>query len=89
MKLYVGNLPREVTEEQLNAIAVKFGTLTSSNVARERSGESKGFAFLQFGTNEEANAAIEGLNGHEIGGRTLKVSEARNQVPADPLGGRY
>ena len=89
MKLYVGNLAKEVTEEQLNAIAVKFGTLTSSNVARERSGESKGFAFLQFGTNEEANAAIEGLNGHEIGGRTLKVSEARNQVPTDPLGGRY
>lgn len=89
MKLYVGNLAKEVTEEQLNAVAVKFGTLTASNVARERSGESKGFAFLQFGTSEEANAAIEGLNGHEIGGRALKVSEARNQVPADPLGGRY
>ena len=89
MKLYVGNLAKEVTEEELNAIAVKFGTLTSSNLARERNGDSKGFAFLQFGTTEEAKSAIEGLNGREIGGRVLKVSEARNQVPTDPLGGRF
>lgn len=89
MKLYVGNLSKEVTEEELNAIAVKFGTLTSSNVARERNGDSKGFAFLQFGSIDEGKAAIAGLNGREIGGRAIKVAEARNQVPADPLGGRF
>lgn len=89
MKLYVGNLSREITEAELNALAVKFGTLRSSNIARERSGESKGFAFLEFGSTDEASAAMAGLNGREVGGRTLKVSQARNQTPVDPLGGRF
>jgi cold-inducible RNA-binding protein len=89
VKLYVGNLSRETTEEELAALAGKFGTLTQSNVARERSGESKGFAFLHYTTIDEAKAAIDGLNGKEIGGRALKVTEARNQAPIDPLGGRF
>ncbi|HUP46406.1 MAG TPA: RNA-binding protein [Thermoanaerobaculia bacterium] len=89
MKIYVGNLSRDITDAELAALAGKFGTLTSSNVARERNGDSKGFAFLQFGTSEEANAAIEGLNGSDAGGRILKVSPALNQAPVDPLGGRY
>jgi RNA recognition motif-containing protein len=89
LKLYVGNLSSEVTDAELNALAVKFGELKASNVARDRSGSSKGFAFLEFGSAEEAKAAIDGLNGREIGGRMIKVSEARNQTPKDVLGGRY
>lgn len=91
MKLYVGNLSRETTDAQLTDLVVKFGTLTSSTVARERSsGDSKGFGFVEFGTAEEGKAAIAGLNGTEFGGRTLKVSEARSQTSQkDPLGGKY
>ena len=89
MKLYVGNLSKQVTDAQLNAMAVRFGTLKATNVARDRSGESKGFAFVEFTTAAEGNAAIAGLHGTEIGGRAINVSEARNQVPQDILGGRY
>ena len=89
MKLYVGNLAKEINEAELNALAVKYGALKSWSVARERNGDSKGFGFLEFTSTAEANAAIVGLNGREVGGRMLKVAEARNQVPADPLGGRY
>jgi RNA recognition motif-containing protein len=89
MKLYVGNLSKEITDAQRTDLVVKFGTLTSSTVARERnSGDSKGFGFVEFGTSEEGKAAIAALNGMEFGGRTLKVSEARSQQK-DPLGGKY
>ena len=90
MKLYVGNLSKEITDAQLTDLAVKFGALKSSTVARERtSGDSKGFGFVEFNSNDEAKAAIVGLNGTEFGGRTLKVSEARSQTAKDPLGGKY
>lgn len=89
MKIYVGNLSKEITDAEFSALASKFGTLTQANVARERSGESKGFGFLQFGTAEEGRAAIQGLNGTEVSGRAIKVSEARNQAPVDPLGGKF
>ena len=81
MKIYVGNLSREITDAQLTDLAVPFGKPTSSNVAREHtSGESKGFGFVEFGNAEEAKAAIAGLNGKEVSGRTLKVSEAKSQA---------
>jgi RNA recognition motif-containing protein len=89
VKIYIGNLSRDITDAELSALAGKYGVLTSSNVARERNGDSKGFAFLQFRSPEEAKAAIDGLNGSEFAGRTLRVSSARNQAPVDPLGGRY
>lgn len=90
MKLYVGNLSKEITDAQLTDLAVKFGALKSSTVARERtSGDSKGFGFVEFNNSDEAKAAIVGLNGTEFGGRTLKVSEARSQTAKDPLGGKY
>ena len=89
MKIYVGNLSKEITDVQLSELAVPFGAVTSSVVARERAGESKGFAFVEFGRPEDAQAAIAGLNGKEIQGKLLKVSEARNQAPKDPLGGKY
>ena len=89
MKIYVGNLSKEITDEQLGELAGPFGTPSTSVVARERGGESKGFAFVEFAQAEEARAAIAGLNGKEVSGRVLKVSEARNQSPKDPLGGKY
>ena len=89
MKLYVGNLSKETTDEQLNAVALQFGTMKSSTVARERAGASKGFGFIEFMTADAAKAAIAGLDGPELGGRTIKVSAAKSQTPKDPLGGRY
>lgn len=78
MKLYVGNLSKQVTDSQLNDLAIPFGAVTSANVATERtSGESKGFGFVEFGSDDEARAAITGLDGREVNGQALKVNEAR------------
>ena len=78
MKLYVGNLSRQVNDSQLNDLAAPFGKVTSANVATERgSGESKGFGFVEFGTDEEAKAAITGLDGRDVNGQNLKVNEAK------------
>jgi RNA recognition motif-containing protein len=78
MKIYVGNLPKEITDSQLNDLAIPFGTLLSANVATEKSGgASKGFGFLEFASDDEARAAITGLDGREVNGRVLKVNESR------------
>jgi len=81
MKLYVGNLSKQVTDSQLNDLAIPFGKLISANVATERKGgESKGFGFLDFSNDDEARAAITGLNGREVNGQALKVNEAKPRV---------
>ena len=78
MKLYVGNLPRQMNDAQLNELAAPYGTVVSATVATERSsGESKGFGFVEFGSDEEGRAAIAGLNGKEVDGQTLKADEAK------------
>lgn len=78
MKLYVGNLSKQVTDAQLNELATPYGTLLSANVATEKdSGASKGFGFIEFGSDDEAKAAITGLDGREVHGQALKVNEAR------------
>jgi RNA recognition motif-containing protein len=78
MKLYVGNLSKQVNDTQLNELAVPYGTLLSANVAVERKGgESKGFGFIEFATDDEGRAAITGLDGREVNGQALKVNEAR------------
>ena len=78
MKLYVGNLSKQVTDAQLNDLAIPFGTLVSANVATERSsGESKGFGFVEFSNADEARAAITGLDGRDVNGQALKVNEAK------------
>jgi RNA recognition motif-containing protein len=83
MKLHVGNLSKQVTDAQLNDLAVPYGKVVSANVATERSsGESKGFAFVEFSTADEARAAITGLDGRDINGQALKVSEAKPRNPA-------
>jgi len=81
MKLYVGNLSKQVTDAQLNDLAIPFGKLISANVAVERkSGESKGFGFIDFSSDDEARAAITGLDGREVNGQALKVNEAKPRL---------
>ena len=83
MKVYVGNLSKQVTDVQLNELASPYGKLVSANVATERSsGESKGFGFIEFGTDDEGKAAITGLDGRDVNGQPLKVNEARPRKEA-------
>ncbi len=78
MKVYVGNLSKQVTDAQLNNLAIPYGKLVSANVATERSsGESKGFGFLEFSNDDEARAAITALNGRDVEGQALRVSESK------------
>jgi RNA recognition motif-containing protein len=85
MKIYVGNLSKQVTDAQLNDLAVPYGTLVSANVATDRtSGESKGFGFVEFSNADDARKAITGLDGRDVHGQALKVNEAkpRKDAPA-------
>ncbi len=76
--IYVGNLSREVTEEELRQAFEAFGSTSSVNVIKDRySGESRGFAFVEMAVKSEAQAAIDGLNGTSLKERTLTVTEAR------------
>jgi cold-inducible RNA-binding protein len=78
MKVYVGNLSKEVTAAQLNELAVEYGSLVSAEIATERSGgASKGFGFLEYSSDDAARAAITGLNGRDVNGQALKVDEAK------------
>src|SRR5213595_2748544 len=84
-KLYVGNLAFQTTSEELQALFAQAGTVESASVVEDRmTGRSRGFAFVEMATAEEANAAIEQLNGKEVGGRALKVNEAK---PRENRGG--
>lgn len=85
MKLYVGNLSKQITDAQLNELAVPYGTPISAVVATERSsGASKGFGFVEFGTDDEARSAITGLDGRDVNGQALKVNEAKPRVDKNP-----
>jgi len=79
-KLYVGNLPYSATDETLNELFASYGELVSAVVIKDRhSGRSKGFGFVEFAEEAAAQAALAELNGKEVDGRELKVSEARPQ----------
>jgi len=83
MKLYVGNLSKQVTDAQLKDLVTPFGAIVSANVATERtSGESKGFGFVEFTNADEGKAAITGLDGRDVNGQALKVNEARPRKDA-------
>lgn len=83
MKLHVGNLPKQITDAQLGELAAPFGKLVSATVITERtSGASKGFGFVEFSDDAEARAAITALDGREVDGQSLKVSEARPRPAA-------
>lgn len=92
-KLYVGNLPYSVRDADLAEAFAPFGTVTSAKVMMERdSGRSKGFGFVEMGTDAQAQAAIEGVNGQALGGRSVVVNEARpmeQQRPPRAGGGGY
>ena len=78
MRLYVGNLPNQITDPQLNDLAASFGKPQSANIARMLvGGASKGFGFIEYATAEEAKAAIAGLNGKSVHGQVLEVHEAK------------
>jgi RNA recognition motif-containing protein len=77
-KLYVGNLPYSVSSADLERMLSEYGTVESAEVISDRAtGRSKGFGFVEMGSDEEANAAIEALNGQDHGGRALTVNEAK------------
>jgi cold-inducible RNA-binding protein len=81
-KLYVGNLPYSFRDTDLQDAFGPFGEVTSANVAMERdTGRSRGFGFVQMATPQQAQAAIDALNGKPIGGRGLVVNVAKPQAP--------
>ena len=80
MNIYVGNLSRNVTEEDLQQAFKDFGEVASVKMIKDRySGESRGFGFVEMPDKAEAQSAIDGLNGKELKGQALKVNEARPQ----------
>jgi RNA recognition motif-containing protein len=84
-KLYVGNLSYDTTDSALQALFEPFGTVQSAQVIMDRdSGRSKGFGFVEMGSDAEAQAAIQALSGKEVGGRSLTVNEAK---PREDRGG--
>ena len=88
MNIYVGNLSREVTEDELRKAFEAFGQVTTINIIKDRfSGESRGFGFVEMATKSEAQAAINGLNGTPLKERTLSVSEARPRTEGGRGGG--
>jgi|SRR5690242_4060443 len=88
-KLYVGNLAFQTTSEELQELFSQAGTVESANVVEDRmTGRSRGFAFVEMATPEDAAAAIEQMNGKEVGGRALKVNEAKPRENRGGGGGR-
>ncbi len=88
MKIYVGNLAYRTTEDDLREEFEKYGTVNQVDIITDReSGRSKGFGFVEMLDNDEANKAIEALDGATVGERTLKVNEARPKAPRTGGGG--
>jgi RNA recognition motif-containing protein len=77
MRLHIGNLPKTVTEPELKELIAAFAEPGSLEIAKDQAGQSKGFAFVDVASDDGARAAIAGLDGKEVNGQTLKVSEAR------------
>ena len=87
-KLYVGNLPYSFRDEDLQQAFAAYGAVSSAKVMMERdTGRSKGFGFVEMGSDAEAQAAINGMNGQQFGGRGLVVNEARPMEPRPPRTG--
>lgn len=87
-KLYVGNLPYSATDESLAETFSQCGTVDSAKIITDRdSGRSKGFGFVEMSSDSEAQEAISRLNGQQLDGRAMNVSEAKPQAPRDNRGG--
>jgi RNA recognition motif-containing protein len=88
MNIYVGNLPREATEEDLRQVFGAFGQVTSVKIITDKfSGDARGFGFVEMSSSAEAQSAISGLDGKDLKGRALKVNEARPR--RDDRGGGF
>jgi RNA recognition motif-containing protein len=86
-KLYVGNLPFKVREEDLQTLFQQAGAVESVNIIRDKiSGQSRGFGFVEMATAEDGQKAIEMFNGHSMENREIVVNEARPQTPRPPRG---
>jgi len=83
-KLFIGSLPFATTSDELREVFAKVGTVNEANVVTDKmTGRSRGFGFVEMASDEEADKAIKELNGTEVGGRKIFVSEARPQAPRD------
>lgn len=81
MKLFVGGLPFATTDDELAQAFSQFGTVVSAKVITDReTGRSRGFGFVEFGSDDEGKAAVAGMDNKELGGRTIHVSEARERA---------
>lgn len=90
MNIYVGNLPYNATEEQLREAFAAFGEVSSVNLISDKfTGQSKGFAFVEMADNSSADAAIKGLNETAMGGRNLKVNQAKPRAERPARGPRW
>ncbi len=90
VRLYVGNLPFSVTEQDLEEIFAQVGTVESTNIVTDRdTGRSRGFAFVEMETQEAADSAIQNFNGRELDGRALTVNEARPRESRPPRSGGF
>jgi cold-inducible RNA-binding protein len=86
MNIYVGNLSRDVNEDDLRQAFAEFGTVSTVNIIKDRfTGDPRGFGFVEMASKEEGQAAIAGLNGRDLKGRSLNVNEARPKT--DRAGG--
>ena len=89
-KLYVGNLPYSFRDEDLQQAFAAHGSVSSAKVMMERdTGRSKGFGFVEMGSDAEAQTAINAMNGQQFGGRGLVVNEARPMEPRPPRSGGF
>ncbi len=89
MNIYVGNLAREVTEDDLRQAFGKFGSVNNASIIKDKfSGEPRGFGFVEMPSSQEAQAAMNALNGQDLKGRSLTVNEARPKSDSGRKGGR-
>jgi len=88
MNIYVGNLSSTTTEDELRAAFEAFGQVTSATIIKDKfSGESRGFGFVEMPSKDEAQEALNKMNGQDLNGRSVRVSEARPRTERRPAGG--
>jgi RNA recognition motif-containing protein len=88
-KLYVGNLPYDASDQDLQSLFAEAGSVESVSVMRDMAtGRARGFAFVEMGSDAEAQTAIDKFNNYAMGGRTLTVNEARPKTSSGGFGGR-
>ncbi|MHB1356021.1 MAG: RNA recognition motif domain-containing protein [Anaerolineae bacterium] len=89
-RLYVGNLPYGMTDQELASAFTKAGPVTEATIVIDReTGRSRGFGFVEMATEDGASVALTQMNGAEVGGRMLKVAEAKDRAPRSGGGGGY